>query len=179
MHPLAHRLGLVLVLAAGCGEATPRSPSTPVRGRPDKAELFGDPTLVPTREGERVRRELGMAREIEHALAVLPAISASRVNVELPQRPSDGARVLAVVNATAPDGPDSVRERIATIIATIVGAKAQAEIVIEEPEAHAPAPPLSFDWPLVLGVLGLGFFAGMFVERARRLRPNGLPRRVR
>ena len=36
-----------------------------------------------------------------------------------------------------------------------------------------------FDWPLVLGVLGLGFFAGMFVERARRLRPAAVPRRVR
>ena len=174
-----HRLGLVLVLAAGCGEPTPRTPTTPDRGRPDKAELFGDPTLVPTREGERVRREVAAAREIEKALALLPAISTSRVDVELPADASGSPRVLAVVRAQAGSGPDSVRASIDTIIGSVVGEQAQARIMIEEPTA-APLPTgPDFDWPLVLGVLGLGFFAGMFVERARRLRPAAVPRRVR
>jgi hypothetical protein len=68
------------VLALALLACAPAEPSRRV-GQPDKRELFGDADLVPTREGERIRRELALADELERLLerASVP----SRVTVSL------------------------------------------------------------------------------------------------
>ena len=46
-----------------CADPRPRTPRIDRPG--DKQAVYGDPTLLPTREGERVRMEVALAREIE------------------------------------------------------------------------------------------------------------------
>lgn len=157
------------------------SPSPPegVRGagrRPaDKAALYGDASLVPTRAGERIRTETALAREIEQAVAVLPSVAQVRVDVELPDatprpgartRPPAEPRVLAVVAQATPH--DDAPARIEAIARAVVGPRAAVEVIVEASAPPAPAPPPA-RWPLLLCVLGLGFFVGVLVERTRRI----------
>lgn len=159
------------------------SPSPPegVRGagrRPaDKAALYGDASLVPTRAGERIRTETALAREIEQAVAVLPSVARVRVDVELPDAmPRPGARphppaeprVIAVVAGAAPHDDASTPARIEAIARAVVGPRAAVEVIVEGSAPPAPAPPPA-RWPLLLCVLGLGFFVGVLVERTRRI----------
>lgn len=159
-------LGPLLSLAA-CGDASSPATPSPRRGA-DKEAAFGDPTLLPTREGERARLEVAWAREIEQAIAMLPEITGARVDVERPRRGEDRpARVLAVVEAEAES--ESLRPSVETIAQTIVGPTAVVEIVVAV--APEPTPPSSpgWSWPLLLGLLGLGLSAGIAIERARGL----------
>jgi len=119
--------------------------------------------LVPTRDGERIRGEIASAGEIELAIAALPSVVRSRVVVER-------SRVLAVVHAKSETETDPLRQRVAGIIAAVAGPTLEVEIIIERDTVGSPGPGVGFTWPLMLGVLGLGFFGGTLLERARRLR---------
>jgi hypothetical protein len=159
-----------LVLALGCEAPTRPDPAGPARSPADKAALFGDPSLVPTREGERARREVALAHEIEQALAVLPSVGKARVDVELPDpAAAEGPRVLAVVQRTAAADDATLSPRVRAIAHAVVGRDAAVELVVEASPAPA-SPPTPTRWPLVLGVLGLGFFGGIMTERLRGLR---------
>lgn len=177
MAPRSSLLALVLVTAAlGCGEPSSRRP-VPERGASDKAALFGDPSLVPTREGERARREVALAQEIEQALGVLPSVARARVDVELTEGPA-AARVLAVVAGDPGADADTLSARARTVAHAVVGPRAAVEVVAES--TPAPAPPAEpTRWPLLVGVLGLGFFGGTLIERIRGLRRLGAARRRR
>ena len=50
---------------------------------PDKASIFGSALLVPTPEGERARRELAVAGEIERVLHRDPSVVGVRVSLRL------------------------------------------------------------------------------------------------
>lgn len=161
-----------LPIVIGCGSPEPARPRVPARGASDKAALFGDASLVPTRQGERAREEVALAQEIEQALDVLPSVARARVDVELPERPADASpRVLAVVTGDVGADAAAVAAQARTIAQAVMGPSATIEVVAE-PIPAAPAapavPPLR--WPLLLGVLGLGFFGGMLLERIRGLR---------
>jgi hypothetical protein len=177
VHRLAGLLRLApLGLALGCS-ASP-SPPRPAPGRAaDKAALFGDASLVPTRHGERARQEVAWAQEIERAIAVLPSATRARVDVELPERSVDGSpRVLVVVASDAGAEADVLPSRVRAIAHAVVGPTAAVEVVTEPLPTTAPStPPLR--WPLLAGLLGLGFFAGMLLERIRRLWRAGPARR--
>lgn len=173
MHRIVVRLVLVgLVGSTGCeARDPPRSPRS--KELADKAALFGDPTLVPTREGERARRELALAQEIEQAIDLLPQVSRARVDVELPLRGASGpTRVLAVVLAKPslePSlDPDDLGSHVRAIAFAVAGPAAAVEVVLETSPGPM-APPRQAPWPLLLGVLGLGLCGGTLLERARRL----------
>ncbi len=168
-------LGLLALHA--CADPGPRRPSPSARRTADKAALFGDPSLVPTRAGERAREEVAMAREIEHALQVLPAVHGARANVELEPAagdPAAGIRAMVVIHADSQ--AEALDDQATTITRGIVGPAATVDVVLQASPAPPPAPSAPI-WPLVLGLLGLGFFAGVLAERARRLRGPGLLRR--
>ena len=151
-----------------CADPRPRTPRIDRPG--DKQAVYGDPTLLPTREGERVRMEVALAREIEQALAVLPTVARARVDVELPPRGhAQSPRVLAVLELPAEVDPEPSRPSIDAIIETIAGPAARTEIVIASasPSAPSPEPPPSV--LLLLAVLGLGISTGIAIERARVL----------
>jgi hypothetical protein len=167
-----------LVSVLGCTEPAPRR-AAPGRGAVDKAALYGDASLVPTRQGERARREVALAREIEAALVVLPSVVRARVDVELPEHAAS-PRVLAVVAGQPEADATALAARVGSIAHTVMGPTAAVEVVTE-PSPASPAsvalPSERTRWPLLLGVLGLGFFAGVLLERLRQLRSPSTARR--
>lgn len=177
MHRPARRLALAaLLLALGCAAPAPAHRPAPDRGPADKAALFGDPSLVPTREGERVRREVALAQELEQAIAVLPSVTRARVTVERPERAAE-ARVLAVVTSATLADAERLPSRIRAMAHAVVGPAAAVEVVVEAARTPTPAPagaPLR--WGLLFCVLGLGFFGGVLIERIRLVR-RGAPLR--
>jgi len=173
---------LAAVAGSGCAEDPPPPRPLPTRAAPDKAALFGDPSLVPTRDGERARRELGQAQEIAAALGVLPAVDDARVDVELGSASTEPTRVLVVVRGQARAPRDALTEQARTIARQVVGAEASVEVLVELlPASPTPEPP-PLRWPLALALLGLGFSGGVLIDRAARARRLGArlsPRRGR
>lgn len=148
---------------AGCG-APPPSPRAAARA--DKRTLYGDAALVPTREGERARRELALSGQIVAALNVLPAIEEVAADVELGGDPSP--RVVVVVRTTGAHDPDRLqplKSQVDAIARAIVGA-AEIHVQVAAPE---PTPPPAPDRTpvLALALLGLGVSVGVAIERVR------------
>ncbi|MFV8754030.1 hypothetical protein ACNOYE_26085 [Nannocystaceae bacterium ST9] len=144
---------LLMFALLACSPAEPRRPA----GAPDKRELFADPSLVPTREGERARRELALADELERLLA-RAEIPAS-VTVSLIEPAS------AVVVARSDE-----LEATRTIAHAALPAIAPERITISlaEPNERAPLNEQGArGLPIVLLALGLGLASGVALERAR------------
>jgi hypothetical protein len=159
--PLALCLGL---LVTACEARTIERPSP---AAVDKAAVFGSAELVPTREGERVRRELAIAGSLEQALARL-GLGPAHVDVELREP------VTVIVIATLPE-PGEV-ERAEASVAELVGAMVPSHEPAElhvwwRPalvEAPASAPDRTWTrWALLLCCVGLGLSLGVGTERLR------------
>jgi hypothetical protein len=154
----------VLALGIACAPDAPARPE-PTRST-DKHALYGDAVLVPTREGERVRREVALAGQIEAALKV--ALDTPRVaaDVELGEgRP----RVAVAVRLAAPDpAPDATRAAVDALARSIV-ADAAVHVLLRAPDPTAPpqpSPSRPSAW-LSLALLGLGVSLGIAAERMR------------
>ncbi len=167
---------LVLACLAGCGE--PPSPrSRPQRGPSDKAALYGDAALLPTRAGERARAEVAVAEEVRVAIETLHPVDRARVAVtfDAADQPASGS---VVIRGRA-DADREALERAATGIARgIMGPLATLEVEVSLPTAAAPEAPAPRRPLLLFAVLGLGFSAGLVFDRARRqlrrrVRPRG------
>lgn len=169
-----------LVALAACGASSP----TPQRRPPDKAALFGDPTLVPTRQGEAARLELARSGEITAALRATGWIDDVRVDVEHPETEVRAPSVVAHVvvagrrNATSPvDLDDRVRAVVAGICA---GDTAVTLALAEAPTADEPRErPRDLPRTLALGLalFGLGASLSLFADRAWRRRRRSITRR--
>jgi hypothetical protein len=156
-------LVVLLVLALGaCVQADAPSRATPSRAA-DKEALYADAALVPTREGERVRREVALAGEIEAAVAVAMDTPHVAADVELEVPP----RVAVAVRAGSAD-PEASRASVQALARAIVK---DAEVVVilsaphpRSPDPSAPARPVAW---LLLSLLGLGVSLGIGIERLR------------
>ena len=148
------------VLVAACSEPAP----PPQRAAPDKAALFGDASLVPSREGEAARRELAGAGEIAAVLRASGWIE--RVHVDVEQGESVRVVIAGTRSATAPAELDA---EIAAIVAGVL-ARDDAEIVLAIATPHeAPERPRR-ELPLALAALGLGASVALAIDRALRRR---------
>jgi hypothetical protein len=132
----------------------------------DKQALYADASLLPTREGERVRRELALAGELREAIELLE-LDETRVDVELGQP----ARVVVVARMRG-DRPDALEQDVRAIATAIVPAPVDVHVqlvqgAIAAAPVSAPSPPA---WALALTCLGLGLSLGVTAERllARR-----------
>jgi hypothetical protein len=156
-------------LLAACGDPAPRRERPDPR--PDKAGLFADPGLVPTREGERARRELARAAEIERALQVLPQVAHARVTVELAEDRPRG--ILVVVEAH--DGVDAAeltstaRVMVDAVLGPGTGSDAEIIVASQPTPQEAPRRDTTPAWPLLVAILGLGVSLGITYERARQV----------
>ncbi|KIG18803.1 hypothetical protein DB30_07139 [Enhygromyxa salina] len=155
-----------MVLSVGC-----EAPARPVqeRRRADKRSLFADASLVPTREGERIRRELALAGELTTALELLEF---GPVHVDLELRAEHGS---AVVVAQPPAHTDASVEQLEAEVAELAGAivpeLAPNQIhVWLRPRPEPPAPKRDRSWALTLACLGLGLSLGVTLERVRMRR---------
>lgn len=162
---------VVPALVAACS-APADGPPQRRRSAPDKARLYGDPVLVPSRDGEAARRELALAGEITASLAAGETLDELHVDVELDR---DGpARV--VVGGRWRAGVAADRVPIAEIVAAIVGDEHTLVLAI----AELPAPePMRGPIPLglVLAAVGLGASLGITLDRAARRRRRARTRR--
>lgn len=171
MTTLAPRLGLLLAWAAvtGCHAPSPSAPRVPPRPRLDKAALYGDPALVPTREGEQARAELARAGELEAMIGKLGGVASVRADVSLgPARTLDRALVLVLHRRDEHEASDLRREIETVITATLPPGPAtlMLERAPADPEPADPRPPLA----IALVFLGFGLSLGVAFERARQRR---------
>ena len=165
---------LVLVLACE-GPATTSVRAAPVpNSRPDKARLYGDPALVPTRAGERAREELALAGSVVAAVRARAGAGELAVEVRLPTAEDPGAAV--VTGALALDAASVARISEGVLGAWSAG-RVQVELAPPRAEASEPASvsaaPTGLGWQtwlLALALLGLGVSAGVSIERLRRRR---------
>ncbi|MEZ4452362.1 MAG: hypothetical protein R3B09_23040 [Nannocystaceae bacterium] len=163
---------LVLVLAAALAPACDPGPRPSTRAQadhPDKERLYGDPTLVPTRAGERAREELALAGEIERLIAEAPEVAEVRAHVRVGD--DGGAPTQIVVVARARGGETLDRERCARLALAVVGddaARVDVDVVSGLASPEGPARDLARELLLALALLALGASAGITVDRARR-----------
>jgi hypothetical protein len=157
-------LAVVVIVCGAC--PAPQRPAVPTRTL-DKQALYGDAGLVPTREGERVRRELALAGELQQVVLQL-GLAAVHVDVELNDPP--GVIVIARADPEADaESLEATITRFAHVIvpdATTVHVELRLEQGSERPAQPDGGPP----WAIALACLGLGLSLGVTVERllARR-----------
>lgn len=157
---------LATLALIGIGCEAPARP-LPQQRRTDKRSLFADASLVPTREGERVRRELALAGELTTALELLE-LGPVHVNVEL-QTGHSSAVVVAQLPANAVS--EQLDADITQLAAAIVPKLEASQIhVWLRPSAEPPPPKRDRSWALILACLGLGLSLGVTLERARARR---------
>lgn len=145
--------------------AAPRSTTAP-----DKARLFGDPTLVPTREGERARLELAAAGEIAAAITAIDAVQELHVDVEIED---DGAQVIVAGRRTRAD--DDLDATVAAIADAVLAAHGPVQLTLALAEfsttaaapdqPHDVTPPRSRTAALALAAMGLGASLAVFLDR--------------
>lgn len=136
---------------------------------PDKAALFGEPSLVPTRAGERAREELALAAAVASAVAARADGGAPVVEVRLPAAGDGGAVVVAGAVALAP-------EEVVRIAEAVVGAWSVGRVEVFAAGAGAGTPEAVTcpdaaggpRWPLMLALTLFGASAGVAVDRLRR-----------
>src|SRR5690606_16371911 len=154
-------------LLLGCSTPAPRPP--PQRARPDKAALYGDSALVPTRRGEHARAELALSGELEALLRVVPGIVSVRAEVGLdPAMDLERALVL-VRHARPPSDEDPLRTEVEAIVESVLPRGPRTvRLYAAAADPHDPheRPP----WAVAMVFLGLGLSLGIAVERVRRAR---------
>lgn len=168
--PLRLSLPIITVMWAGlaCGPSERPTPPPRPEAPADKAALFGDPSLVPTRHGEQVRREIATAHELEQALSTLPTVERASVVVEALEHANADPRAVVIVHARSDADLTRLRQQAERATQAVVGPTVQPEVVVERsPAAATTDEPTPLRWPLLLGVLGLGLFGGVFFERLR------------
>ena len=163
-----HLLAVVL-LAGACGEpASPRR--KPVRRASDKAALYGDAALLPTRSGERARAEIALAEEVRVAVETLHDVERARVSVT--SKTDDTPTSAALVVRTRSESANAdVRAAATRIARATLGRDTELTVEVSAPHADVPLEDTpSPRRPFVLfAVLGLGISLGLTFDRTRKL----------
>jgi hypothetical protein len=166
----ASMLGLVALVACSA-DAPRRAPPSAGRDAPDKAALFGDPVLVPTRDGEVARRELAAAGEIAAAIEATHWITDVHVDVEAKTAKRQVVRVVIAGRVPADRDEAVLRGDLASIVDGVLGRDDARTLVLAL--GHVPVEPAPRDRPalaLVLAAMGFGASAGIAIDRALRRR---------
>ena len=159
---------LVLGLLVSCADPPPPRRTQPRRPA-DKAALYGDAALLPTRAGERARAEVALAGELRAAIETLHGVERARVTVVIADEVAHSAAV--VVRARIATDVAEVRESTTRIARASLGANAELTVEVTSPQESTPAekdpaPRRPF---VLLAVLGLGFSLGLAFDRTRRM----------
>jgi hypothetical protein len=155
----------------------------------DKAALFGDPSLVPTRAGERAREELALAAAVAGvvgARAGKPPV----VEVRLPRGADGGAVVIAGAVAMTPEAAVRAAEavvgpwsagRVQVFAGEDAGAAALDPVAADDPVVADPVAGVDPvvaggrggpSWALAVALALFGASAGITVDRLLRRRAS-------
>lgn len=159
----------MVLLAAACSKPS-RPRRTPERRAADKAALYGDAALLPTRAGERARAEVALAEEVRVAVETLRDVERARVSVN--SRRGDTPPSAALVIRTRPGSVSAEVRAAATRIARAsLGRDTELTVEVSAPPADLPVedPPAPARPLILFAVLGLGFSLGLTFDRARKL----------
>ncbi len=162
MHRWSARVLVGVALSGGCRDVDAPAPRTSVA--PDKAEIYGDAVLVPTRAGEAARAELAAAGEIAAAIRAAGWIDDVHVDVEAAGRVVIAGRIGASVDA------DALRDDVTTVIDGVLGANDERTLVLAVGREHDAPTRERRMIPLVLAAIGFGASAGIAIDRALRRR---------
>ncbi len=160
---------LAVLFGAGCSDPAPPRRNAPARVA-DKAALYADPGLLPTREGERARAEVALAGEIEASVELLHAVEDARASVTIGD--AGTAQDAVVVVRTLPNADRTALEDASVRIATSVLSlpKDRVDVQVSQPATVTTAPTSGRPSPLLLfAILGLGISLGLSVDRLRPL----------
>ncbi|MEZ4428956.1 MAG: hypothetical protein R3A51_14860 [Nannocystaceae bacterium] len=175
------RLAAAVVIAAlspGCAAST-TAPPRPRASVPDKAAMYEDAALVPTREGELARRELAFAAS---ARAAVESVSPWRVAfVEARLGRGRSGRLLMTI--APPEGvtveaiPPALASQLRALIVPLAPepwTDAQTTLELAHPvmtsAQREPPTPRSPSLLLALCLVGLGASAGVTLDRLARAR---------
>ena len=149
----------------GCTEPSEQPRRGPRRAASDKAALYGDAALLPTREGERARAEVAVAEELRQSLEALHEVERAQVTVSMHGgRPRTAA---VVVRARAGTDTDALRARGERLAHGVLGPDpVPLEFEVSAPSQGPDAPPDPTSPLLLLAVLGLGISLGLTFDRA-------------
>ncbi|TPV96292.1 MAG: hypothetical protein B7733_05500 [Myxococcales bacterium FL481] len=169
----------MLALAAGVAGLGPSCahPEDGARTRPrrihDKASVFGDPALVPTRRGERIRLELALAGEIERIVANDPHVTQVAASVRIPAADRPAAAVVSVqARPMEPAERRALAQDARRVIHRVVPDSTADTVDVAVHVAPEPPTPVAFPWALATALIGLGWSCGVAVDRWRsRRRP--------
>jgi hypothetical protein len=157
---------LMALALTACGQP-PNTVRAPARA--DKARIFGDASLVPTREGERIRREIALAGEIEALIEPLPEVTTAGSSVDL--RPPTARVLVSVLTPEVTEDETRQLEHYAReVAAAVVGREAEISVALRSGPAPEPARSPAFPVLLALALVGMGSSAGIAFERLRRRR---------
>ncbi len=163
--------GALFTLSCSNAAREPAKASRAAARAPDKAALYGDPALIPTQVGERMREEAVLETAIVHALNAHPDVHASTAYVGLPKArlrceahvPERGH---AVVTTRVQTNSTLTPDALATTVRAIVPAQTDVTVQLWREPKHEPAAPrpkrsLVF-W---LAVTALAASAGITLDR--------------
>lgn len=157
MKPALCCIGLI---ALAC-EARPVERPSPATV--DKQAVFGSASLVPTREGERARRELAIAGELEQALAQL-GLGPAHVDVELREKTA----VIVIAKLPAHRSAEQAEAIVAELVGAMIPAPTTTHVWWQPAIIDIPAPARVWpSWTLLLCCIGLGLSLGVTGERLR------------
>jgi type III secretory pathway lipoprotein EscJ len=160
----ARALLFVSMIACSCeARPHPRPGPAPL----DKQAMFGSASLVPTREGERARRELAIAGELEQALAELE-LGPAHVDVEL----REPVAVIVIAREHDDRSADEAQVAIAALARAMVPElePGNLHVWLQPASTQTTAPERAPSWrsaALMLACLGLGLSLGITGERLR------------
>jgi type III secretory pathway lipoprotein EscJ len=170
----ARSLGVLasLGLALGACEAGSARVEQPRVEQPrvDKRAMFASASLVPTREGERARRELAIAGELERALVEL-GLGPAHVDVEL----REPAAVIVIAQRPADRSAAEAETAAAKLAHALVPELDAARLHVwlrpaddgAETKAGDGRRSSAHEAALLLACLGLGLSLGALGERLR------------
>lgn len=160
---------LGFALALGCQPPAPPRP-LPASPRPDKASLYGDPSLIPTRRGEHARAELALAGDLEALVEALEGVLSTRADVTLTPDLALARAVVVVRHERLPQDEGTLKLDVHSIARATLPPGNTAVLLHHVSGEERPADPSRPPLLLAFVSLALGISMGVTAERLAQRR---------
>src|SRR5690606_7096255 len=148
----------------------PAAPPRPLPAppRPDKASLYGDPSIVPTRRGEHARAELALAGELESLVEALEGVRSTRTDDTLTPELALDRAVVVVQNDRPREDEGELELDVQSIARATLPPGATTVLLHQVSGEERPSEPSRPSLLLAFVSLALGISIGVTAERLAR-----------